>query len=63
VRTSVTVSDAEHAALTAMAEKNRVSISWLIREAVREFLTKYDGQEKLPLTLPPTPGTRRSHEG
>ena len=52
MRLSVTLRDREHDALADMAKRNRVSIAWLVREAVREFLLKYGGQEQLPLNTP-----------
>lgn len=52
MRLSVTLQDSEHGALADMARRNRVSIAWLVREAVREFLVRHGGQQQLPLTKP-----------
>lgn len=51
MRLSVTLQDSEHDALADMARRNRVSIAWLVREAVREFLLRHDGQQQLPLNI------------
>lgn len=52
MRLSVTLQDSEHDALADMAKRNRVSIAWLVREAVREFLVRHGGQQQLPLNKP-----------
>ena len=54
MRLSVTLRDREHNSLADMARRNRVSIAWLVREAVREFLVRHGGQEQLPLNAPDT---------
>ena len=49
-RISVGLSDEEHAELRALAEKYRVSMAWLGRQAITEFLDKYQKQElELPI--------------
>ena len=60
MRLSVTLKDSEHNALADMAKRNRVSIAWLVREAVREFLVRHGGQEQLPLNIP-DPTTKEEH--
>ncbi|KAB0463728.1 MULTISPECIES: ribbon-helix-helix domain-containing protein [Vibrio] len=39
VRTTVSLPQEQHQALQQIAEKNGLSISWVIRQAVGEFLT------------------------
>lgn len=60
-RFSVALDEHEYAELSVMADKHRVSMAWLIRHAVTEFLDRY-GQEdqQLPLRLPVTPPGRRT---
>ena len=51
-RISVGLSDKEHAHLAAMSERHRVSLAWLGRHAITEFIEHYRNQElQLPLTL------------
>ena len=51
-RISVGLSDREHAELLALSEKHRVSLAWLGRQAIGEFLERYRNRElQLPLTL------------
>jgi hypothetical protein len=37
-RLSITVNDEQYAEITALARKNRVSIAWIVREAVERLL-------------------------
>ena len=51
-RISVGLSGKEHADLLALSEKHRVSLAWLGRQAITEFLERYRNRElQLPLTL------------
>lgn len=51
-RFSVAFNDNEYAELATMAEKHHVSMAWLVRNAVREFLERYrDEDNQLPLRL------------
>jgi len=52
-RITVSLPAKEHAALTALAEKHDVSLSWLTRKAIINFLNQYgeDGAQ-LMLNLP-----------
>ena len=51
-RISVGLSDKEHTELQALSEKHRVSLAWLGRQAIGEFLERYRNRElQLPLTL------------
>lgn len=59
-RISVSLSEQEYAELSVLAEKHRISLAWLGRQAVAEFLTRYrDRALQLPLTLTDT-GPRKS---
>lgn len=40
VRTSVSLAPDDYAEIERIAEQNRVSISWVVREAVEEYLDK-----------------------
>jgi len=53
IRATITVDKDDYAALGALAERMDVSSSWLIRQALREFLDKYgeQGQPELALQL------------
>lgn len=52
-RITVSLADGEYAELTALAEKYDVSLSWLTRQAVVEFLKMQGrGGSQLPLELP-----------
>ena len=52
-RITVSLPDKEHEALTALAHRYDVSLSWLTRKAVIEFLHRYGkGGAQLTLDLP-----------
>jgi predicted transcriptional regulator len=54
-RITVNLSDDEHAALEALAEKSRVSKAWLGRQAICTLLERAKQDEtQLPLPLPRT---------
>ncbi len=51
-RFSVALDEQEYAELAAMAEKHRVSMAWLVRHAVTEFLERHQSEQlQLPLSL------------
>ena len=51
-RITVSLQDAEHAALSALADRCDVSLSWITRQALSEFLERYEnGDVQLPLQL------------
>ena len=51
-RFSVALDEHEYAELAVMAEKHRVSMAWLVRHALTEFLDRYRSEElQLPLRL------------
>ena len=51
IRLTVSLDEADYAALNAMASRSDVSASWVIRQAVQRFLREHDAQPELPLTL------------
>jgi len=54
-RVPAPLTDAEFGELAAMADKYDVSLSWLTRKAVLEFIERYRA-EQLQLPLRPEPG-------
>ena len=51
-RFSVALDEHEYAELAVMAEKHRVSMAWLVRHALTEFLDRYRSEDlQLPLRL------------
>lgn len=51
-RIAVNLDEDEFAELDAMADKHDVSLAWLGRQAVLEFLTRYRNEQlRLPLRL------------
>lgn len=52
LRTSVILPEDQHTQLAAMAAANDVSVAWVIRHAVGEFLREHNDEPSLPLRLP-----------
>ena len=50
-RLTVSLDDADYAAVNAMASSSDVSLSWVIRQAIHEFVRNHGAQPELPLTL------------
>lgn len=51
-RVTVSVDDRDYEQLAALAEEHRVSLAWLVRYAVSDFLQRYrEDQLQLPLEL------------
>jgi len=51
-RITVSLQNVEHAALSELAERHDVSLSWLTRQAIVEFLERHkQGELQLPLQL------------
>lgn len=51
-RITVSLSEQDHATLSELAGRHDVSISWLTRQALFEFLDKHkDTQTQLPLQI------------
>lgn len=52
-RLSVTLDEHEYDELAGMSDKHRVSMAWLARHAIAEFMDRYRNEElQLPLRLP-----------
>ena len=52
-RVTININDQEYLELSAISEKHRVSLAWLGRQAIIEFLQRYENVElQLPLGLP-----------
>jgi predicted HicB family RNase H-like nuclease len=53
-RITVSLSEGDHTALAAVAERCNVSLSWVTRQAITEFLAHHaDSDTRLPLELKP----------
>ena len=52
VRTTVSLSQEQYQSLLQLAESSGLSMSWVIRQAVSEFLTKHDGRAFNPINVP-----------
>jgi len=59
-RITINLAGEEYEALSTLSEENRVSLAWLGRQAVIEFLDRYGGQQpQLPLNLPANHGAAK----
>ncbi len=56
---TVNLEGPEYKELSALSDKHRVSLAWLGREAIIEFLERYE-KEELQLTLTLSPERRRA---
>ena len=50
-RLTVSLDEADYAALNAMALKSDVSLSWVVRQAIQRFVQEHGAQRELPLRL------------
>ena len=50
-RPTVSLDDADYAALNALASKGDVSLSWVVRQAIQRFPRERGMRPRLPLTL------------
>ena len=50
-RLTVSLDEADYAALNAMASRSDVSLSWVIRQAVQRFVREHGAEPELPLML------------
>jgi hypothetical protein len=51
-RLSINLSDNEYAELSALAERNNLSMAWIGHKAVRDFLAQANGESlQLPLSF------------
>lgn len=58
-RITVSLSDSDHAALCALADEHDVSLSWITRKAITDFLERCDREDlQLPLKLGRVGGAR-----
>lgn len=58
-RVTINLEGREYRELSALSDKHRVSLAWLGREAIIEFLERYE-KEELQLTLTLSPERRRA---
>lgn len=59
-RLSISLPEQEYKELLVLAEKHHISLAWLGRQAIVEFLERYQGRElQLPLTMPDARPTSR----
>jgi hypothetical protein len=56
-RVTVSVDERDYEQLVALADEHRVSLAWLVRYAVADFLERYR-QDQLELPLELTKGSR-----
>ena len=63
-RVTISLTPSEHAELRALATRARVSLSWMVRQAITEFLQRQKREVgQLPLDLPrPQRRTGRGEE-
>ena len=60
-RVSVNLAQEEYRELAALSDRHRVSMAWLSRHAIIEFLKLYENEElQLPLRLLPGRSERQS---
>lgn len=52
VRLSVTLDEQDHNAVTEIAAATDLSIAWVVRRAVSEFIERHGKEEGLPLRNP-----------
>lgn len=50
-RITISVDPDDYASMERLAENSRVSTSWLIRQAMREFLERLEGGETINISL------------
>ena len=51
-RVTVNLEDREYRELSALSDKHRVSLAWLSRQAIAQFLERYENEAlQLPLSL------------
>ena len=60
IRLSVNLDLTDHAVLVRLAERHDVSIAWLVRKAVSEFVERYGRSDQGEL---PLPRSRQNDEG
>ena len=59
VRITVSIPEQQHEQIQLLADKNSLSVAWLVRQAVSDFLEKVDDPQAFsPLTKETTKDTR-----
>ena len=61
-RLTVSLDEADYAALNAMASKSDVSLSWVIRQAIQRFVREHGTEPELPLTLVKQAGRKEASD-
>ena len=62
-RVTVNLEEAEYRELSAISHEHRVSLAWLGRKAVTEFLERFGQEElQLPLILAPESPKAEGHD-
>ena len=51
VRLTISLDTADHAELSRLAEQNDLSVAWLVRKAVSEFIARNSNQDQPVLPL------------
>ena len=59
-RLTVSLDEADYAAINAMALRSDVSLSWVIRQAIQRFVREHGAQPELPLTLAAQAGSKEA---
>lgn len=54
-RLTVSLDPEDHAALSTLAAKSDVSLSWVVRQAIHRFIQQHQAHPELPLALPDEP--------
>lgn len=62
-RLTVSLDDENYTALTAIAAKSDVSLSWVIRQAIHRFVQEHGAHPELPLTLVGQSNNREGSRG
>lgn len=56
IRLSISLDPADHAELLRLCEQHDLSLAWMIRKAVGEFVERHGERQQLPLPLKRTSG-------
>lgn len=62
-RLTVSLTDSDYDALSTIAEKDEVSLSWVVRRAINEYLDNHRPEVKPPLPLRALQKSERRSEG
>lgn len=58
VRITVSIPEQQHEQIQVLAEKNSLSVAWLVRQAVSDFLEKTENQQDFSPLKKNTKGNR-----